>query len=61
MTRYTITTLNDNGSGMKFNSFNDFMLELRRMLEDCLENDCTYIHIEADSDASFFMKDSDDI
>lgn len=50
--RFTIETMNDNGSGMKYFSKEDFLKELSRMIDDCVTNGGTFFEVQVDSDAS---------
>lgn len=52
--KFTITTLNDNGSGMEFTKKEDFLREIAMMIADCIENGGTRFDIEVDSNASCF-------
>ena len=56
--RFMITTLNDNGSGMKYFSKEDFMKELSMEIDDCIANGGTFFSVEVNSDVSVFMKES---
>lgn len=49
-----------NGSGMKFNSKEDFLKEISLMIDDCEKNGGTYLSFQADSDASWFDSSDDD-
>lgn len=57
---FTIETVNDNGSGIKYYSKNEFLTEISRMVDDALLNGCTFIDFQCDSDASFFANNSDE-
>jgi hypothetical protein len=54
--KYTIETLNDNGSGMKYPSKEEFMCEISAMIDDCIANGGTFFDIQVESDASCFCK-----
>ena len=57
--KFSIHTLNDNGSGMEYHSMEDFFNELKRMIKDCVDNGGTYFDININADASCFCKDDD--
>lgn len=52
--KFSIETLNDNGSGMVYTSKEDFLQEVSRMIDDCIRNKGTFFDIQVDSDASCF-------
>lgn len=54
---FTIETLNDNGSGMRYTSKEAFLKEISLMIDDCIANSGTFFDIQADSDASCFCTD----
>ena len=54
---FTIETLNDNGSGMKYTSKEAFMKEISLMVDDCIANGGTFFDVQVDSDASCFYQD----
>lgn len=54
---FYIVTQNDGGTGMKYNTKEDFLKELGLMIDDCMSNGGTYIDLAIDSDASFFCCD----
>ena len=56
---FTIETLNDNGSGMKYTSKEAFMKEISLMIDDCIANGGTFFDIQVDSDASCFCAAED--
>ena len=58
--KFTIMTINDNGSGMKYFTKEDFLKEVGLMIDDCIVNGGTYFHIDVDSDVSCFYNDEDD-
>ena len=51
---FYIATQNDNGSGMEYNTKEEFIKELSLMIDDCIENGGTYMEASIDSDASCF-------
>ena len=58
---FYVYTQNDNGSGMKFRSKEDFLEEMELMIDDCIENGGTYFDVTVDADAScFYQGDKDD-
>lgn len=57
---FYINTLNDNGSGMKYTTKEDFFKELSLMIDDCVDNEGTYFDVAVDSDASCFTLIDDD-
>lgn len=56
---FTIETLNDNGSGMKYSDKEEFMREISAMVDDCIANGSTFFDIQVDSDASCFCQADD--
>ena len=56
---FTIETLNDNGSGMKYSDKEEFMREISAMIDDCIANGGTFFDIQVDSDASCFCRADD--
>ena len=52
--RFTIETLNDNGSGMKYASKSEVLREISMMIDDCQKNGGTFMDFQVDSDASCF-------
>ena len=56
---FTIETLNDNGSGMKYSNKEEFMREISAMIDDCIANGGTFFDIQVDSDASCFCEADD--
>lgn len=56
--KFTITTLNDNGSGMEFTKKEDFLREITMMVADCIENGGTFFDVQVDSDASCFAPEN---
>ena len=57
---FTIYTMNDNGSGIKYRSKEDFLKEIDLMICDCIYNEGTYFSIQVDSDASCFYAPEDE-
>lgn len=58
--KFTIETLNDNGSGMEYFTKEDFLKEVGLMIDDCIANGGTFFDIQVDSDASCFYQDEED-
>ena len=58
--KFYIQTLNDNGSGMNYNTKEDCLREIGLMIDDCIANGGTYISFDVDSDASCFDNDEDE-
>lgn len=56
---FYIETINDNGSGMKHKTKEEFLKEISAMIDDCSANGGTFFDVQVDSDASCFaqMKD----
>ena len=54
--KFIITTINDNGSGMKYNTKEEFIGEVEKMIKDCYNNGGTFFSIDVDADASCFNK-----
>ena len=52
--KYTIETMNDNGSGMAYKTKEEFMKEIGLMIDDCIANGGTFFDAQIDSDASCF-------
>lgn len=55
--KYSISTLNDNGSGMEYASKEKFLKEVFRLVNDFESNRGTRFYMTVDSDASFFPLD----
>ena len=55
--QFFIATLNDNGSGMKYNTKEEFINEISKMVDDCTINGGTFFEVQVDSDASCFNKE----
>lgn len=51
---FTIETLNDNGSGMKYKTKEEFLKEISLMIDDCIANGGTFFDAQIDSDVSCF-------
>ena len=56
--KYTIETMNDNGSGMTYKTKEEFMKEIGLMIDDCIANGGTFFDIQVDSDVSCFYLDN---
>ena len=56
--KFYIETINDNGSGMKYNTKEEFLKEISLMIDDCIANGGTYFSINVDVDASCFNIDT---
>ena len=54
--RFTIETLNDNGSGMKYASKSEVLQEISMMIDDCQKNGGTFMDFQIDSDVSCFYQ-----
>lgn len=57
--KFTIETLNDSGSGMKYSTKEDFLKEIALMIDDCIANGGTFFDVQVDSDASCFCDGGD--
>ncbi len=55
--KFTIETINDNGSGMEFSTKEAFIHEIDMMVDDCIENGGTFFDVQVDSDANCFAPD----
>lgn len=53
---FTIETLNDNGSGMKYTTKEEFLKEIELMIDDCINNGGSFFDAQIDSDASCFYE-----
>ena len=58
--KFYIQTLNDNGSGMKYDTKEECLKEIGLMIDDCIANGGTFISFDVDSDASCFYISEDD-
>ena len=58
--KFTIETLNDNGSGMKYFTKEEFLNEISLMVDDCIANGGTFFDVQIDSDVSCFYNDNDE-
>lgn len=58
--KFYIETTNDNGSGMEYNTKEDFLNEISLMIDDCIANGGTYFDAQVDSDASCFYNDEEE-
>lgn len=54
---FTIETLNDSGSGMAYNTKEEFLAEIGRMIDDCIANGGTFFDVQVDSDVSCFYQE----
>lgn len=52
--RFYIYTRNDNGSGIKYRTKEDFLKEIALMINDCIANGGTYFSVDVETDASCF-------
>ena len=57
--RFNIVTVEDNGSGMKYFTKDEFMKEIGLMIDDCIANGGTHFFVSISADASCFHKDND--
>lgn len=57
--KFSIETLNDNGSGMSYTTKEQFLAEVAAMIDDCVANGGTFFDIQVDSDASCFYQADD--
>ena len=57
--KFTIETINDNGSGMRYNTKEEFLAEISRLIDDCIENGGTFFDAQIDADASCFYNDEE--
>ena len=57
--KFTISTLNDNGSGMVYKTKEELMKEIGLMVDDCVANGGTFFDIQVDADASCFYVDNE--
>ena len=57
--KFSIYTMNDNGSGMQYSSKEDFLRELSLMIDDCMTNRGSYFSVEVDTNASCFAYDKE--
>lgn len=55
--RFTIETLNDNGTGMSYNTKEEFIKEISLMIDDCISNGGTFFAAQIDSDVSCFYEE----
>lgn len=60
MMEFTIETLNDNGSGVKYSTKETFLKEISLMIDDCMANGGTFFGAQIDSDASCFLVDEEE-
>lgn len=57
--KFTIETINDNGSGMSYNAKEEFLAEISRLVDDCIENGGTFFDAQIDADVSCFCNDKE--
>ena len=57
--KFTIETLNDNGSGMKFSSREEFIAEINRMIDEAEANGFKYFDAQIDCDVSVFYQENE--
>ena len=55
--KFYIETINDNGSGMKYNTKEEFLEEISLMIDDCIANGGAFFDVQVDSDASCFCNE----
>ena len=55
--KFSIYTLNDNGSGIRYNTKEEFIDEISKMINDCYMNGGTFFSIQVEADASCFNKE----
>lgn len=58
--KFYIQTINDNGSGMKYNTKEECLKEIGLMIDDCIANGGTFISFDVDADASCFYIEDDE-
>lgn len=56
---FSIYTLNDSGSGMEYNTKEEFLRELSLEIDDCIANGGTYFSVSVDADASCFYQEKE--
>lgn len=54
---FTIETLNDSGSGMRYSTKEAFLKEISLMIDDCIANGGTFFDAAIDADASCFYQE----
>ena len=57
--KFRIYTLNDNGSGMKYHTKDEFLKEVSMMIDDCVTNGGTFFDIQVDSYGSCFLAEEE--
>lgn len=58
---FFISSINDNGSGMKYSTKEELLHELSLMIGDCIENGGSFMEITVDADAScFYIPEEED-
>ena len=55
--KFYIGTINDNGSGMEYDTKEAFLHELSLMIDDCIENGGTCFDVSVNADANCFTKE----
>ena len=58
--KFNIYTENDNGSGMNYQTKEDFLKEIGLMIDDCIANGGTYFNVSVDADASCFHQSDEE-
>lgn len=54
---FHINTINDNGSGMHYDTKESFLAEISRMIDDCATNGGTFFDVQVYTNASCFTTD----
>lgn len=52
--RFYIYTVLDNGSGMRYNTKEEFLKEIELMIDDCIANGGTFFDANIETDTSCF-------
>lgn len=55
---FFINTVNDAGSGMTYDTKEEFLKEISAMVDDCIQNGGTFMEVVIDADASCFYQES---
>lgn len=58
--KFYIETTNDNGSGMVYNTKEDFLKEISLMIDDCIANGGTFFDAQIDTDVSCFYNEENE-
>ena len=53
---FYINTSIDNGTGMTFNSKEEFLQTLSVLIDNCITNNCNYFDVMIDSDTNCFKE-----